>query len=95
MSPAAILEEIDDEDERSRTANLLQRDSGAGEPGTEDGCRLSAGLAEEKRKTRLKCWQEQMRTQTGERKAQHTDENTEISFGNQDWEKGMIVSGIK
>lgn len=52
-------------------------------------------LQKKKMENQIKVLQEQMRTQTGRRKAQHTDENTEISFGNQDWEKGMIVSGIK
>ena len=33
MTPGAILEEIDDENERARAARLLEKDSGAGEEG--------------------------------------------------------------
>lgn len=68
MSPAAILEEIDDEDERSRTANLLQRDSGAGEQELKMVADCLRVLQKKKMENQIKVLQEQMRTQTGEEK---------------------------
>ncbi len=68
MTPAAILEEIDDEDERSRTANLLQRDSGAGEQELKMVADCLRVLQKKKMENQIKVLQEQMSTQTGEEK---------------------------
>ena len=68
MSPAAILEEIDDEDERSRIANLLQRDSGAGEQELKMVADCLRVLQKKKMENQIKVLQEQMSTQTGEEK---------------------------
>lgn len=68
MSPAAILEEIDDEDERSRIANLLQRDSGAGEQELKMVADCLRVLQKKKMENQIKVLQEQMGTQTGEEK---------------------------
>lgn len=68
MSPAAILEEIDDEDERSRIANLLQRDSGAGEQELKMVADCLRVLQKKKMENQIKVLQEQMSTQTGEKK---------------------------
>lgn len=68
MTPAAILEEIDDEDERSRTANLLQRDSGAGEQELKMVVDCLRVLQKKKMENQIKVLQEQMSTQTGEEK---------------------------
>lgn len=68
MSPAAILEEIDDEDERSRIANLLQCDSGAGEQELKMVADCLRVLQKKKMENQIKVLQEQMSTQTGEEK---------------------------
>lgn len=68
MTPAAILEEIDDEDGRSRTANLLQRDSGAGEQELKMVADCLRVLQKKKMENQIKVLQEQMSTQTGEEK---------------------------
>lgn len=68
MSPAAILEEIDDEDERSRIANLLQRNSGAGEQELKMVADCLRVLQKKKMENQIKVLQEQMSTQTGEEK---------------------------
>ena len=68
MTPAAILEEIDDEDERSRTARLLTSESGAGEQELRMVADCLRVLEKKRRENEINALKEKMSTQQGEEK---------------------------
>ena len=65
---AAILEEIDDEDERSRTARLLTSESGAGEQELRMVADCLRVLEKKRRENEINALKEKMSTQQGEEK---------------------------
>ena len=68
MKPASILEEIDDEDERSRTAKLLTSESGAGEQELRMVADYLRVLEKKRRENEINALKEKMSTQQGEEK---------------------------
>ena len=68
MSPAAVLEEIEDEDERSRTAKLLTSESGAGEQELRMVADYLRVLEKKRRENEINALKEKMSTQQGEEK---------------------------
>ena len=68
LTPAAILEEMDDEDERSRTAKLLSSESGAGEQELRMVADYLRVLEKKRKENEIKALKEKMSTQQGEEK---------------------------
>ena len=68
MTPASILEEIDDEDERSRTAKLLTSESGAGEQELRMVADYLRVLEKKRKENEINALKEKMSTQQGEEK---------------------------
>ena len=68
LTPAAILEEMDDEEERSRTAKLLSSESGAGEQELRMVADYLRVLEKKRKENEIKALKEKMSTQQGEEK---------------------------
>ena len=68
LTPAAILEEMDDEEERSRTAKLLSSESGAGEQELRMVADCLRVLEKKRRENEINALKEKMSTQQGEEK---------------------------
>lgn len=68
LTPAAILEEMDDEEERSRTAKLLSSESGAGEQELRMVADYLRVLEKKRKENEIKALEEKMSTQQGEEK---------------------------
>ena len=68
LTPAAILEEMDDEEKRSRTAKLLSSESGAGEQELRMVADYLRVLEKKRKENEIKALKEKMSTQQGEEK---------------------------
>ena len=68
LTPAAIREEMDDEEERSRTAKLLSSESGAGEQELRMVADYLRVLEKKRKENEIKALKEKMSTQQGEEK---------------------------